>query len=206
MSPEELRHALDASAVLLDLRSPRPFAAEHIPGALNIQFNRADLVDRVELLLPYDQRVTIHAEPEPIARVAASLLDNGGFDVVGHLKGGLRVWKAAGYPVEALPLLSVEDLHAALDDYLVLDVREGFEYRHGHVPGAISLPSGEAWERLADAPDDGRPLAVICGDQTRSAAVASMLLRAGRATRLVMGGMVDWLDLDLPIDRQPTPV
>jgi rhodanese-related sulfurtransferase len=203
MTPEELQRALAGGAVLLDLRPPRAFAAEHVPGALSFQFNRADLVDRLELLLPREQAVAVHGEPEPIARVAVELLRGGGFAVTGHLSGGLAAWKAADLPVRTLPVVSVEELHANLGGYLILDVREPFEYRHGHVPGARPFPSGEAWERLSDVPDDGRPLAVICGDQTRSAAVASMLLRAGRDARLVMGGMVDWLDLDLPVERQP---
>ena len=202
MTPEAVRRALAQGAVLLDLRPPKPFAAGHIPGALNLQFNRADLVDRAELLLPRTQRLLVHAEPEPIARVAAALLRDGGYPVEGHLTGGLAAWRAAGYEVRVLPLLSVDELHATLDDYVVLDVREPFEYRHGHVPGALAFPSGDAWERLTEVPDDARPLAVICGDQTRSAAVAAMLLRAGHDTRLVMGGMVDWLDLDLPVERQ----
>jgi rhodanese-related sulfurtransferase len=203
MTPDELAEALGAGTVLLDLRPPRRFAAGHVPGALNLQFNRMDLVDRVELLLPREQPVAVHAEPEPIARVAAGLLRGGGFDVAGHLAGGLAAWQATGRPVRALPVLGAAELHAELDRYLVLDVREPFEYRHGHVPGARSFPSGDAWQRLPEAPDDGRPLAVVCGDQTRSAAVASMLLHVGRDARLVMGGMVDWLDLDLPVEPQP---
>jgi hypothetical protein len=34
-------------------------------------------------------------------------------------------------------------------------------------------------------------------------AVASMLLHTGRGARLVMGGMADWLELDLPVQRHP---
>ena len=203
MTPETMRRALAQGAVLLELRPPKPFAAGHIPGALNLQFNRADLVDRAELLLPRTQELVVHAEPEPIARVAAALLHDGGYPVAGHLTGGLAAWRAAGYEVRALPLLGVDELHATLEEYLVLDVREPFEYRHGHVPGALAFPSGDAWERLTEVPDDGRPLAVICGDQMRSAAVASMLLHAGHDTRLVMGGMVDWLDRGRPVERQP---
>jgi rhodanese-related sulfurtransferase len=65
----------------------------------------------------------------------------------------------------------------------------------------VLLPSGEAWQRAGELPAD-RPLAIVCGDQTRSAAVASMLLRAGRDARLVMGGMVDWLERGYPLERE----
>ncbi|HSD77636.1 MAG TPA: rhodanese-like domain-containing protein [Solirubrobacteraceae bacterium] len=205
MTAAEARAAVDAGALVLDLRAPRVFARGHVPGAITMQFNRADLADRAELVLPADRPLVVHAEPEPIARVAAELLAGAGFDVAGHLEGGLAAWRDAGLATAVLPLLDVDELHAALDEHLVVDVREGFEYRHGHVPGAVLLPSGEAWERMGELPAD-RPLAVVCGDQTRSAAVASMLLHAGRDARLVMGGMVDWVERGLPVEHEPAAV
>jgi hydroxyacylglutathione hydrolase len=205
MTPDEVAAAVADGAVVLDLRAPRPFAREHLPGAVTMQFNRADLADRAELVLPRDVPLVIHAEPEPIARVAAELLASAGFRVAGRLDGGLAAWKAAGRPTAELPLLDVDDLHAQRDALEVLDVREPFEFRHGHIPGARLLPSGEAWSRLAEVPVD-RAIAVVCGDQTRSAAVASMLLHAGRDARLVMGGMVDWLERGYPVEREPAKV
>jgi len=205
MTPDEVAARQDAGAVVLDLRAPRPFARGHVPGALTMQFNRADLADRAELLLPRDRPLVVHAEPEPIARVAVDLLAAAGFDVLGSLDGGLAAWRAAGRPVAELALIDVDELHARVGELEVIDVREPFEYRHGHVPGARLLPSGEAWSRL-DEPAADRPLAVICGDQTRSAAVASMLLHAGHDARLVMGGMVDWLERGYPVEREPAKV
>jgi hydroxyacylglutathione hydrolase len=205
MTPDEVAARQDAGAVVLDLRAPRPFARGHVPGALKMQFNRADLADRAELLLPRDRPLVVHAEPEPIARVAVDLLAAAGFDVLGSLDGGLAAWRAAGRPVAELALIDVDELRARVGELEVIDVREPFEYRHGHVPGARLLPSGEAWSRL-DEPAADRPLAVICGDQTRSAAVASMLLHAGRDARLVMGGMVDWLERGYPVEREPAKV
>ena len=205
MTPDEVAAAVAAGAVVLDLRAPRPFAREHLPGAVTMQFNRADLADRAELVLPRDVPLVIHAEPEPIARVAAELLAGAGFRVAGWLDGGLAAWRAAGRPTVELPLLDVDELREQLDALEVLDVRERFEFRHGHIPGARLLPSGEAWSRLEELPA-GRVIAVVCGDQTRSAAVASMLQRAGRDVRLVMGGMVDWLERGYPIEREPARV
>ena len=90
MTPDEVAAAQDAGAVVLDLRAPRPFARGHVPGALTMQFNRADLADRAELLLPRDRPLIVHAEPEPIARVAAQLLGDAGFDVAGSLERWAR--------------------------------------------------------------------------------------------------------------------
>jgi len=82
----------------------------------------------------------------------------------------------------------------------VVDAREAYEYRHGHIVGAIMLPSGQAWT-AAEALSSGRPLAVVCGDQVRSSLVASVLLRAGKEAVLVMGGMAGWLERGYPVEK-----
>jgi len=200
MTPAEVRDAVADGAVLLDMRPPRPFAQEHVTGAINFQFNRADLVDRAEMALPKSQAFVVHAEPEPIARVAAQILTEAGYAVGGYLEGGLRAWLAAGLPTEMLPLLDVDEVRDRAAEFRVVDTREGFEFRHGHVPGAELLEWSRAWDRAATVPGD-RPIALICGDQVRSAYVASVLQRLGKPALLVFGGMADWLERGYPIEK-----
>lgn len=200
MTPQEVSAAQSAGAVVLDMRLPRLFARAHVPGAVNLQFNRADLVDRAEMVLPRDVRYLVHAEPDALALAAVELLSGGGFQVEGHLAGGLAAWRAAGLAVEAIEVIDVDDLKAGAGTLTPIDARDGFEYRHGHVPGASPLPWTEAWTRAASAPEG--TLAVICGDEVRSALVASILRRHGRDVRLVTGGMVDWNERGYPVDRQ----
>ena len=198
MIPDQVKEAVAGGAIVLDLRPPSAFAAAHVPGAVTMQFNRADLADRAELILPHGQAIVVHDEPDAEALTAVGLLQAAGFHVVGLLDGGLAAWEAAGEPVASLPLLSVTELHDRAADYLVLDVRERFEFRNGHVDGSVHLPTEEAWERSQELEAD-RPIAVICDDQIRSAAVASMLQREGRDARLVTGGIVDWLERGYPV-------
>src|SRR5581483_6903737 len=144
MTPAEVKSAIAEGALVLDLRPPRRFATGHVPGALTMQFNRADLADRAELVLPKELALVVHAEPEPIAAAATAILREAGYDVRGHLEGGLAAWTAAGEPVAELPLLDVDELRERVHDYLVLDVRERFEFRHGHIAGTHLLHSGAA--------------------------------------------------------------
>jgi hydroxyacylglutathione hydrolase len=201
MTPEEVRTAQQEGALVLDMRTPRPYAREHLDGAVNLQFNRADLVDRAELVLPTDLPLIIHGEPEAIARVAAKLLAEAGFNVRGHLEGGLKAWKEAGLPVREMPTVEVDDLNERLGDWLVVDARDGFEFKYGHVPNSVMLSWVEAWQDWESVPEDSRPIAVICGDEIRSSLVASILERQGRDAQLVVGGMVDWLDREYPIEK-----
>jgi hydroxyacylglutathione hydrolase len=199
MKPTEVQASIARGVVLLDMRLPRIFAREHVPGAINLQFNRADLVDRAEMTLPKDVPVVVHAEPEPIAVLAARLLRDAGHAVEGHLEGGLGAWKQAALPTVSMPVLTVDDLRAQRTDLDVVDARDRFEFKHAHVPGARSLPWTDAWVN-ADAFAAVKPLAVICGDEVRSSLVASILARSGRDARLVTGGMVDWNERQFPVE------
>jgi rhodanese-related sulfurtransferase len=84
----------------------------------------------------------------------------------------------------------------------VLDAREPFEYRHGHVPGATSLPWTQSWHRAGEMPRSGS-LAVYCGTQVRSSLTASVLRRHGHDVTVVFGGLTDWLDRRYPVEAQP---
>lgn len=205
MTAQDVSEALRAGAVLLDMRLPRVFSRAHVAGAVNLQFNRADLADRAEMVLPKETEFIVHAEPEAIAKIAVDLLLGAGFAVRGHLEGGLAAWKSAGLAVDTIPVIGVDDLKAPQEGVLVpIDARDPFEYRHGHVPGAKLLSWTDAW-RLAGAAPDGA-LAVICGDEVRSSLVASILRREGRDVRLVVGGMVDWNERGYPVEKgAPAP-
>ena len=200
MTPQDVAAARDAGAVVLDMRLPRVFARAHVPGAVNLQFNRADLADRAEMVLPKDQRYIVHAEPEALATAAVEIMREAGFEIAGQLDGGLAAWRQAGLPVDSIQVIGVDDLKDAAGSLVAIDARDGFEYRHGHVPGASLLPWTEAWNRVDSAPDG--ELAVICGDEVRSSLVASMLRRRGRSVRLVVGGMVDWNERGYPVEKQ----
>lgn len=202
MNARQVRAAIDAGAIVLDLRPARLFAAGHLPGAINLQFNRADLGDRATMALPKTLELIVHAEPEPAARVSALILDEVGFSVAGYLEGGLKAWRTEGFPVETIPAIDVDALHDTRIRYCVLDAREPFEYRHGHVPGAASLPWTESWQRAGAMPRNGS-LAVYCGTQVRSSLTASVLRRHGHDVTVVFGGMTDWLDRRYPVEVQP---
>ena len=157
MTAQEVQAAAQEGAIVLDMRPPKPFAKEHVAGAVNIQFNRADLADRAEMSLPADQRYVVHAEPEPIAKAAVDILRTAGFTVLGYLEGGLKGWTAAGLPTAELPLIDVDQLKARFETYRVLDAREKFEYKYAHIPDAELL----ATEPPEPPPPPLPPLAVV---------------------------------------------
>jgi hydroxyacylglutathione hydrolase len=198
MTPIEASAASDSGAIVLDMRLPRVFARAHLPGAVNLQFNRADLADRAEMALPKGELYIVHAEPDPVAAAAVRILRDAGFTVLGHVEGGLAAWRERELPVATLPVIDVDDLRA-IPGLVPIDAREPFEFRHGHVPAAVPLPWTDAWRNAEKAPTGA--LAVLCADEVRSSFVASILGRLGRDVRLVTGGMVDWNERGYPVEK-----
>lgn len=200
LEAEEVEAKLADGSVLIDLRPPLAFAREHIEGSVNLQFNQADLADRADLVLPSDISVIMCAGADATARSGAEILSVAGLGVDGFLGGGLSEWVRAGRACTSTPVISVDDLNACNGEFQVIDARESYEYRYGHIAGARLLSSMEAWLRVEDIPPTGR-YAVVCGEQVRSSLVASILRRAGRDALVVRGGMDDWLDRGFPVEK-----
>lgn len=197
----EVEPMISDGAVVIDLRAPLIFARGHVSGAVNLQFNRADLADRAEMVIPEDERLILYAESDQVAEAAWEILTGAGYAVLGIIEGGLASWDRAGGEVASLPVVSVDDLKSSEGEFSVIDAREGYEYRYGHIEGARLLPSMGAWDEVGSLPED-ESYAVVCGDQVRSSLVASLLLRAGRTAHLVTGGMTDWFDRGLPVVKE----
>jgi sulfur-carrier protein adenylyltransferase/sulfurtransferase len=79
-------------------------------------------------------------------------------------------------------------------NYILVDVRQPFEYREGHIPGAQLIPLPEIEERLAELPPD-QNLILYCRSGGRSAVAAALIKdaapRQGMLYNLV-GGISGW--------------
>lgn len=94
--------------------------------------------------------------------------------------------------------MRASELAAARERYHVLDVREGMEWRSGHLAGARHLPLLRvAFAR--DLPRD-RPLAVMCRSGHRSAIAAGILRARGYQVENVEGGIHAWRAAALPLE------
>lgn len=80
----------------------------------------------------------------------------------------------------------------------LLDVREMYEWRAGHVPGARHIPMSELNQRSDEIPAD-QMVYVICRSGARSAVVAQALNGSGWQAVNVAGGMLDWAAAGRPM-------
>lgn len=85
-------------AMILDVRSPREYAAKHIPGAVNLPLSR--LRDHLAEV-PAERRIILHCAGGYRSSIAASLLARHGIAQVTEMAGGLAAWEAAQLPLSA---------------------------------------------------------------------------------------------------------
>lgn len=103
MSMDEVRRRIeraDSELVLLDVRERDAYQAGHIPGALHVPRGQIEL--RIDDVLPDPtRRIVVCCELGKISTLAAATLQSMGFGRAVALDGGIRMWREAGYPLEA---------------------------------------------------------------------------------------------------------
>ena len=112
--------------------------------------------------------------------------------------------------------ISPEDLAEAMEEgepWLIVDLREPYEYERLHVPDSILVPRGllegavesnspHRIDALCEARE--RPVAVLCATGARSALAAVVLQQMGFANVVnIAGGIELWEGEDLPTDSGP---
>lgn len=78
--------------LVLDVRTPREWAAGHIDGSLNIPLNH--LQERITEI-PRDRRIVVHCAGGYRSSIAASILHQFGITLLVELAGGFAAWEAA---------------------------------------------------------------------------------------------------------------
>ena len=95
--------------------------------------------------------------------------------------------------------MSPQDALAAVDEgAMLLDVREEFEWTHGHAPQAVHISMSEIGQRVDELPAD-RTIVCVCHIGGRSAMVVDALNRGGWRAVNVAGGMEAWVAAGLPV-------
>ena len=199
MSAQEVRRNHLDGAILLDVRDGDAFGHSHIPGSVNIGLGGQFASWAATLLPPTRPIIVIASSPaeshQAIVRLARVGLEN----VRATLDGGIASWHAAGYPLETLTQMTIDELRVARREgnLQVLDVRGAGEFTSGHVPSAINIPLAQIPQRRGEI-DHTRPTAVICAGGYRSSAAASLLLsESWPALYNVTGGTGAWVKAGL---------
>jgi rhodanese-related sulfurtransferase len=85
----------------------------------------------------------------------------------------------------------------------IIDIRTGFEFRAGHIPGAINAPIWKILLKLASLPRDKQDeLVVLCELGPRAVMGKTLLSFIGyRNVALLTGHMAAWRRFALPLEK-----
>ena len=201
ISPRDLADLLRNGVTALDVRPAVDFAAEHVPGSINIALS-GQFASWAGSVLGLSSRPVLLADSEEqLSEARLRLARVGMEDAQGSLQGGLPAWKQAGLPVANFQQISVD----TLNDWLragktrLLDVRREGEWKAGHIQGAVWSPLDSLDTTLPEV-DRGALVAVHCKSGYRSAIACSVLQRAGFSNLAnVVGGLDAWQNANLPV-------
>jgi rhodanese-related sulfurtransferase len=101
ISVNELRRMIDSKEkiVILDVRDRDEFETGYIPGAMNL--SRGMLEFKINMMIPdRNARIVVYCGVDLRGPLATRTLNEMGYDNAVNLIGGLKAWKAAGYPTE----------------------------------------------------------------------------------------------------------
>ena len=200
LAPADLQGLLRGKVNVVDVRPPEQFAAEHIPGSINIALS-GQFATWAGTILGLGSKPVLVADSDAQIEEAHLRMSRVGIeDVRGYLAGGIGTWKKAGLPLSSTSQVSAQELAEKLKDghIQVLDVRRESEWQAGHITQAQQYALDTFPQGLPPV-DDNVPVAVHCKGGYRSMIACSLLERAGHKNILnLVGGFDAWHSTRLP--------
>lgn len=96
----------------------------------------------------------------------------------------------------AYQIISQEKAKEMMEDttgYVILDVRTDWEYKMGHIKGAINIPNEEiGHEEIDILPDKNQVVLIYCRSGHRSKQAAAKLAVLGYKNIYEFGGIITW--------------
>src|SRR5947209_7496028 len=180
-APEVFRLQAEG-AIVLDTRPAMEFAVAHVPGSVHIALS-GQYASWAARILGLDRRIILVGEDADQLRESQLRLARVGIEHVdAYLEGGITGWIHAGYELDYIPQVSVQELanlHEKEKDHLaILDVREPGEVEAGAFEDSIRIPLGQLTERTSEL-DASKLIVVHCKGGYRSSIATSILRRAG---------------------------
>lgn len=195
---DEVGKRIAAGEWVVDLRDRTAYAAEHLAGSIGIALG-PQFATYLGWLIPWGTPITLlGTSPEQVADAQRQLVRIGIDRPAGAATGPLADL-AAGTELRGYPQRTFDDLAAAPDPVVVLDVRREDERAAGAIAGAVHIPLHSLLSRLNEVPSG--QLWVHCAAGFRASIAASLLDRAGHDVLLIDDDWEHAAAAGLPISR-----
>lgn len=213
VSTEMLKDMLDEKKelTLIDARTKEEYQEAHIGRAVNITEKDFDKLagtlpsDKGALLVLYCNGVKCGKSKKVALKAKGA-----GFSNILIYGEGFPVWEEKGMPVVAGPdyakkvatskLSSVElekMLREKKDSYVLVDVRDEFEFAEGHIAGAINIPAETFASKSGVLPKD-KAIIVYCNSGGRSYMAYRKLQKLAYPT-IYQAIFSEWKDAGFPV-------
>lgn len=213
VSTERLKDMLDEKKplTLVDARTKDEYQEAHIVGAVNITEKE---FDKSAVLLPSDKGALLVLYCNGIKcgkskKVAAKAKEAGYTNLLLYSEG-YPVWEEKGLPIVAGPdhakkvattKIVPADLAKLLkekkDAYVLVDVRDEFEFAEGHIDGAINIPAESFAAKSGVLPKE-KGIIVYCNSGGRSYAAYRKLMKLAYPN-IYQSILAEWKEAGLPL-------
>lgn len=181
LTREAVMRALHEGAAIIDMRSHKAYAAEHLPGTYNVEMSNS-LATYVGWIIAWEAPLVVVAETAEEVLTAREQLSLIGREIVAGQVSPKELLKSTESNA-SYPLRSFSDL-ANEPNALVLDVRRKGEWNKDHIKGSLNIPLHELSGRM-DEVSGTQPVWVHCLSSFRASIAASMLSGAHKQVVLV---------------------
>ena len=202
LDPQQFEEMMDHGAKIIDVRNSAAFGGCHIPGSINLGFEK-QLANWVGMVVdPHSEIILVVDEPGDYDRMVTEL-HRIGYDLIfGYLSGGIMAWLMSGRPVDQLEQTSPQQLAERLKKggIRIIDVRMPSEWESGHIEQAEHFPLSEILENRLPAAKQDEELVVQCRSGYRANIAASILRKAGFSkVKSLAGGTFAWSNAGFPL-------
>ncbi|HMK61099.1 MAG TPA: rhodanese-like domain-containing protein [Dissulfurispiraceae bacterium] len=199
--------------VLIDARTKEEYDEAHIPGAINMPEKKFDALlstlpaDKSYLLVIYCNGVRCGKS----RKVAGKATDAGYSKIILYAEG-FPVWEEKGMKITAGPdygkKIQTRMYHPAelaelmkthKNDYVIVDVRDTSEYKEGHIPEAINIPS-ETFALKSEVLPKEKKIIVYCNTGSRSYMAYRKLIKLAYPD-IYQALFAEWKDAGNPVEK-----
>ncbi|WP_257351410.1 MBL fold metallo-hydrolase [Pseudalkalibacillus decolorationis] len=193
-SRAKINEVLNENGILIDVRSADQFASGHIPGSINIPYEKSFL-NWTGSLIQYDCPLYLIAEDHQLVTLVPDLHSIGLDKIKGWFSTkAVQIYEADGGSIEtyeeAAPSKLIEDVKN--QRVTLIDVRNLAERKTNHIDYSVHIVLGDLPKRIAEISTD-KPIVIHCASGKRSAIATSILQANGiKNVSNLRGGIIEW--------------
>ncbi len=202
LTPRQFEELVADGAVIIDARDSAAFGGFHIPGSINIGFEK-QLANWVGMVIEPKSEIVLVVDDQADYDRMVTELHRIGYDLIfGYLSGGIMAWLMSGREVSQLEQTSARQLAELLeaDTVRVIDVRTPAEWKGGRIAQAEHFPLSDILTGKLPEVQKDEELVIQCGSGYRANIAASILRQAGYThIKSQAGGIFAWSSAGLPL-------